>query len=85
MSTKPDSLATAVAEIQCKNTQFVIEILLMTLTTEIMGAKLPGFIIDIPVHCFLNELSLRSRCQIIVMQLQPSLAERCLLVGHLER
>ena len=32
------------------NTQFLIEILLVTLTTAIMGVKLPDFIIDIPQY-----------------------------------
>ena len=66
-----------------QNAQFVIEILLVTLTIAIMGVKLPDFIIDILVHCFLSEHSLRSCCQSIAMQLQSPLAERCLLVAIL--
>ena len=47
----------------------------MTETAELVGVKLPDFIIDIPVHCFLSEHSLRPHRQSIAMQLQPSLAE----------
>ena len=41
-----------------QNTQFVIEIYLMPLTTAIMGVKLPDFIIDTPLHYIFNEHSL---------------------------
>ena len=68
-----------------QNTWFGAAIFLRDLTTAIMGVKLPDFIIDIPVHCFLSEHSLRSHYQSMAMQLQPSLADQCLLVGHLER